>query len=45
MGNFVFLTAMGLLALIVIMPILNRLVDNSGELDHEEEDRLTRNQL
>ncbi len=44
MSNFIFLTVMGLLALFVVMPFLNWLADNSGKLDDEEEDRLTRNQ-
>ena len=44
MSNFIFLTVMGLLAVVVIVPILNWLVDNSGELDDDEEQRLTENQ-
>lgn len=35
------LMAIGVVAYFVLMPIINRLIDNRGDLDLDEENRLT----
>lgn len=41
MNSFVFLFFMGLLAYVVIRPFVYKWADNSGEIDLEEEKKLT----
>ena len=41
MINFILLTVVGVLAVIIITAILSWVMDNSTKLDEKEEDRLT----
>ena len=44
MSNFIFLFGMGLIASVVLIPVLGWICDNRGDLDLEKERKLTESQ-